>query len=624
MKHSRSQRVLRLKSLYTKLSLKNPNKSSNRHPSSFLVLNFANNIKSSHDKLGFFSTTYYDSELQRRKLYDNIHIFHKRQYAFNKSIEANKKVFKYTNFSLFNEKNKTSRNKKFLGSKKIDSNIIIDYSKFFLTDNGSILPILNSKSITNDIIKKHNSIINTQKKRNRIFDKINYIMKNQSTPKIRRNNIRKKLNIFTNIKNSELNPSIYINELKNFLIDKLNFITKAEKLRTLNENNQEKIEQINIKIDNLKKNYSHFENIFCHKFNEYIREIHNAKEEEKEKDYIYVDNLIKLKSKVNNLKTSVKKIEINKNSFNHWMYLQIRMKEKKLHLPQSYKDILESNYYEKDSLIKKYGEDLFNHVKQYKNAIIYKTAEEFLNQFDLYENKNLKLLNKYHIIREQIRELENEKDDIKSIYNFEEFENEFKDLYNSKLKELERLKNENSHLVNYIDSLISKKNKSLNNDNNVIKKRSKLYYKTQRILSNINKCCNFSFENHFNINKAMSENQLILKNLSQIEKIIDILIKKNESLKELYPDKMNNLKLILDKEKKNLKNLETINNIKMKFEEERKKIFKKYEKIFVLPTHKLNIYNIRNKKDINTFGNNTKTSKSKNKTIEDIDNYINN
>ncbi len=116
---------------------------------------------------------------------------------------------------------------------------------------------------------------------------------------------------------------------------------------------------------------------------------------------------------------------------------------------------------------------------------------------------------------------------------------------------------------------------------------------------------------------------MILSNLANIERTIDLLIKKNESLKELYPEKMSEVKLVLDKEKKYLKNLETINNIKMKFEEERKKIIKKYEKILVLPTHKINMYHLGNKKESNILGNNKKLNKKKNKTIEDIDDYFN-
>ena len=624
MNLSNSQRILRLNPRYTQLSLNNPNDPiSNKHPSSFLLLNFGYNNKSSNNKLSLASTSYNINELNKKRIYDNIHVFYKRQYAFNKSIEANKKVFKYTNFSLFNEKNKTSRNKRYLRSKKIDKNIVIDFSKFFLTDNGNLLPILNSKSINNDIIEKYN-IVNQPKKRNRILDKMNYIIKQKSTPEFK-DNINKKMNIYTNIKNSELVPTIYINNLKDCITNKLHFITREEKLRILNENKQEKLQKINSTIFSLKNDYSHFENTFYHKFCQYIREIHNVKEEEKEKDDRYVNILLKLRQTVNNLKSVVKKIETNKNSLNHWMYLQICMKERKLYLPQSYMDILEANYNDDETLIKKYGEDLVNRVKKYKNKILFDSVEDFLNQFDLYEDKNLKLLNKYHMIRTQIRDLENEKNKVKRFYNLEEYDKEYNELINKKMKELNRLKNENINLIEYRGTLISQNEKSKNIVNNISKKRSKLYIKTQKIVININKFINIPFQNNVvnPLDKAISDQQLILFNLSKIERIIDLLIKKNESLKELYPEKMIEVKLVLDKEKKYLKNLESINNIKLKFEEERKKIIKKYEKILILPTHKINMYNLGNKKDNNIESNKKKLSKKKNKTIEDIDDYFN-
>ena len=625
MNPSKSQRILRLNPRYTQLSLNNPNDPiSNKHPSSFLLLNFGYNNKSSNNKLSLASTSYNINELNKKRIYDNIHVFYKRQYAFNKSIEANKKVFKYTNFSLFNEKNKTSRNKRYLRSKKIDKNPVIDFSKFFLTDNGNLLPILNSKSINNDIIEKYNNIVNQPKKRNRILDKMNYIIKQKSTPEFK-DNINKKMNIYTNIKNSELVPTIYINNLKDCITNKLHFITREEKLRILNENKQEKLQKINSTIFSLKNDYSHFENTFYHKFCQYIREIHNVKEEEKEKDDIYVNILLKLRHTVNNLKSVVKKIEMNKNSLNHWMYLQICMKERKLYLPQSYIDILEANYNDDEALIKKYGEDLVNRVKKYKNKILFDSVEDFLNQFDLYEDKNLKLLNKYHIIRTQIRDLENEKNKVKQFYNLEEYDKEYNELINKKMKELNRLKNENNNLIEYRGTLISQNEKSKNIINNISKKRSKLYIKTQKIVNNINKFINIPFQTNVvnPLDKAISDQQLILFNLSKIERIIDLLIKKNETLKELYPEKMVEVKLVLDKEKKYLKNLESINNIKLKFEEERKKIIKKYKKILILPTHKINMYNLGNKKDNNIESNNKKLSKKKNKTIEGIDDYFN-
>ena len=55
---------------------------------------------------------------------------------------------------------------------------------------------------------------------------------------------------------------------------------------------------------------------------------------------------------------------------------------------------------------------------------------------------------------------------------------------------------------------------------------------------------------------------------------------------------MNNFQTLLDKNKKLKKNIEQRKNIKLKLERERNKIFKKYNKIIILPTHKLNVNNV--------------------------------
>ena len=96
--------------------------------------------------------------------------------------------------------------------KKIDNEI--DYSKFLLSFEGNTFPILNTKNITSDIIKKQSSYINKPKKHTRIFNMINNILNKNKSSKPEKNNIDKKLNIYTNIRNSELVKSKYMPGLR--------------------------------------------------------------------------------------------------------------------------------------------------------------------------------------------------------------------------------------------------------------------------------------------------------------------------------------------------------------------------------------------------------------------------
>ena len=135
----------------------------------------------------------------------------------------------------------------------------------------------------------------------------------------------------------------------------------------------------------------------------------------------------------------------------------------------------------------------------------------------------------------------------------------------------------------------------------------------------------YLFKNNikYELRGNMTVQQKILYNLSQIEIIIDILIKKNDSYKKLYPEEIITQKSLLDKEKKYLNNLEKIKEIKIKYEEERKKVIEKYNKIIILPTHKFNIDNRGIKKNTIHTKNINKSNKNKNKTIENINDIFN-
>ena len=165
-----------------------------------------------------------------------------------------------------------------------------------------------------------------------------------------------------------------------------------------------------------------------------------------------------------------------------------------------------------------------------------------------------------------------------------------------------------------------------NNETINIKKNSKLFNKINKIIEKLNSYNYISLDNN-EINNpyvTMSDQQIIINYLSKIEIVIDILAKKYKFYKELYPQKMNEIKALLDKEKKMKNSLEKILSIKKEIDEEQKKIFKKYQKIIILPTRKLNIYDIRSNMDINQF-NRKKINKSKNikNKSSDIEAFLN-
>ena len=100
--------------------------------------------------------------------------------------------------------------------------------------------------------------------------------------------------------------------------------------------------------------------------------------------------------------------------------------------------------------------------------------------------------------------------------------------------------------------------------------------------------------------------------------MIDIINKNNKTYTQLYPDKMKTIKILFEKEKKFANNSEKILKMKLKMEEERQRLLKKYNKIIILPKHKLVIDYKINKKSANSIEN----SKRRNKSFENINAYF--
>ena len=187
------------------------------------------------------------------------------------------------------------------------------------------------------------------------------------------------------------------------------------------------------------------------------------------------------------------------------------------------------------------------------------------------------------------------------------------------------MKNENISLEKYIKPLINSRTETKIKDDNLIKINKIIYDKTITILQNINThdynpLINSKIKSPY---QSFSEKQMILNNLSKIEIFVDLLIKKNKLYKELYSEKMHAIKNELDKEKKYINNIEKIKIMKQKYEEKRKKLIEKNNKIIILPKHKVNIEYRRNRKISNQLLSSVVFSKRKNKSQEDINDYFN-
>ena len=156
-----------------------------------------------------------------------------------------------------------------------------------------------------------------------------------------------------------------------------------------------------------------------------------------------------------------------------------------------------------------------------------------------------------------------------------------------------------------------------NDNDSMNKKHSILYYKIYNLLEHLNSYMNYDFHEAGLVMpyKDIPEESQNVLNLAKLELITDIFIRNHNYYKKEYSEKMNELQAIFDKSKKLQKNLEQIKTIKIKFEKERNKIFKKNKKVIILPTHKLYINNILAKRLI--MKKLKEQKKIKKETIED-------
>ena len=626
LQHSKSEKILQIKPITPTIINKKhifPISGINSPSPTSLLMNYEsnknNNIFSRNNNKNITSITVKDHKTK----YTNFNIFSKRENAFHKSIEKNKKVFKYQNYSLFEEKGKTvtARRVKRKNKRNSENLIIKNFSALFLThniliDNKTMFPIItkeknkNKEFNTVDIHKKTENEKKKMAKTNcmKVIKNNNFLTKKSETERLSKskeekkidNIIFKKLDIYSRNNNKDLLKIRYLENMREFLFEKINNKVIEEKTKILQENNRDKIDFVNDRIKTLKSEFEIFNDKFIVKFAEYIKQLMKMKEIEKNRDARFQNYIFQLKKDIIYLELKKKKIKNDRDGLNRWMYLQICVKEKKKVLPNYYKIILEGKKEENKEELKKVDQNQIYNVYKYKNKIIYKNADLFFEQIKKYENHNVGLLMYYNLLREEIGSLNQEKNLLIKNDQRKQNEKSEEELVQIKLKMLFILKNKYNKLFQYFQSIKLLKTNFNNEEEDEFtnKKQNKLFYKTSRLLYNLNNYINFDFEKVglLKAYKNISEESKIILNLTKIEILTDIFIAKNISFKKNFSDKMNNFQTLLDKNKKLKKNLEQRKNIKIKFEKERDKIFKKYNKIIILPSRKLNVNNVLTKK----------------------------
>ena len=585
------------------LNLAKSNSSSNLllNKQSFTTFNKKNNDVNLKNIFNKLSSSFYQKV---KKKYRNLYIFEKREIAYNKSIQEGRKVFKYDqsielmksskrNRGSFNSLylteslNKSTKNQTSLPLLEKDKSLNEEYQTSIINNNKNINLSRNSFiNISTNILNKKNKTIseNINKDDIILLKRIN-LNETKDNDYLKRISLIKKQKILERNMNKNYYKKKYINDERNLILDKYNINIKKEKIKVIEENLNNKIKKINSDIKQLELNSELFKLNFMPKLNEYYRYIRNKKDIENQKNLLYINKIYLLKKHILFIKSRITKRQKEKEFLMREIFLQISIKEKKLNLPEYYKDIL-LNDYSYEQIKEKYGNDInkeeYNRISKYIESLDVNDMEIIFENLNKLTNNNMELLHEYNKIQEKNLNYKKHRKKIEIEIN------------SDAQKEINNLIKEKESILN-IKIKKYKENKKiyfdLTNDisykNSLGKKRSNLFIKLDSFLKMLKDNLNYKINTEDDIKGKITEEKIMMNYLEKIEIIINRFLSVHKGIKNNYSDKIKSLKSIFDKEKKFRKAQEQKKNIALKFETDRKKLFDRYNKILFLPKKKV-------------------------------------
>ena len=290
---------------------------------------------------------------------------------------------------------------------------------------------------------------------------------------------------------------------------------KTERLHRLEEAYQSQIEFYKDSIKSFKMSKKLLENDFINRIGDYAKFISTTREREKIKEASLRQQIMDYRQEIEQIKSKINKIEIEKKNIIKWIFLQIQMKEKKLFLPDYYKQIItnnnnkhssrkivikndekgESSFSDKRKINKnpttrqkehnsfnyktyKKGDssnsfNLFSsginersikpeerlRILNYKLNLIYKTPEEFKDRLVSLEKGNLLLLQYKDVLNNQLFKYKKLLMSLKGDEVIFEFENQNIENKESELKNIKQIVEKNEKIVSIF------KNKKINHLN---------------------------------------------------------------------------------------------------------------------------------------------------------------
>ena len=225
-------------------------------------------------------------------------------------------------------------------------------------------------------------------------------------------------------------------------------------------------------------------------------------------------------------------------------------------------------------------------IRKYRYSVKFNTIDDFLNQFKLFENKNINHIYKYNSINEELLQLKKEKNSM--IIEWKKEMNYTLNLIEIKENELNDIKNKNKCLLEQLENITNETNEKYKNEKRLYLK-NKLYLSIISLFKKFSQM-NYNYCEEILKNKKTLTEEEILFILQKIESQIDYLNNKFKIYKIQNEEQM---KILIN----NIEKQHQIEKTKKQREEEedkndklKEKIKKRNDRFYLYPRRKIEKY----------------------------------
>lgn len=437
----------------------------------------------------------------------------------------------------------------------------------------------------------------------------------------------------------------YINKTRDIISLRHSYDIKKERITNLKASYQSQLTALDQTLCSLKISRDKIQNECFDKYNSYIKHLSKKTDEERDICISLIKERDQLKKEIVQLEAQIKKYGDEKKGILRWILLQIQLKEHLVLLPPHYYTVIEKEdpdiYKQTANLIKPkiigdlglVSEKERKRIKEYMNNSIFNDADEFDEEFQKLEKKNLYMLKKLNFVGKALAKIREEKELLKSEgeerekrgeYEIAVAQNKLKIVKNNYVRLMyEKVKIENNkqdvekgaktkikpilftNKNKLFHSLSSESLKILQNEKNnhniytnniYLKKKGMLYNKifnvfTTSLLIQIDP--SEKEEPTSSRGKTsrvrLSEGSEMLEMLEHIEKVLTILINFSQEIKsnENFALLLKDIYTKIDKENKNKKNMYQKELLKEQELIKNKKIEERNKKIYFIPLKKV-------------------------------------